>query len=72
MTRRSGIKIVMGLIGLVKPMLPVMLIAILMGVVGYLASIFLTILGAYALIEIIYKNTEVLQTIFILLILCGV
>lgn len=43
--RRSGIKIMMKLIGLVKPLLHIMVAAILLGVAGYLCAIFLTILA---------------------------
>lgn len=43
--RRSGIKIMMKLIGLVKPLLHIMVTAILLGVAGYLCAIFLTILA---------------------------
>lgn len=71
--RRSGIKIMGNLIGLVKPLIHVMLVAIAMGVVGFLCSIFISILGGYAILDIL--NFEIgisLKTIFILLILCAV
>ncbi|WP_243122857.1 amino acid ABC transporter ATP-binding/permease protein [Haloimpatiens lingqiaonensis] len=44
--RRSGITIMLSLIGLVKPLIHVMLITITMGVLGYLASIFITVYGS--------------------------
>lgn len=72
MHRRSGLKIVMGLIGLVTPMLPIMMIAIFMGVIGYLTSIFLTIIGAKALLEIVLYQNSHLNVYFIVLIVCGV
>lgn len=50
-TRRSGVKIMGRLIGLVRPLLPVMCLAILLGVLGYLCAIFLTILAGYELIH---------------------
>ena len=37
--RRSGLRIMGQLIGLVKPLLPIMFIAIFLGVVGYLCRI---------------------------------
>ena len=43
--RRSAIAIMGSLIGLVKPLLHIMLAAILLGTVGYLCAIFLTILA---------------------------
>lgn len=49
--RRSGIRIMGQLIGLVKPLLPVMLLAIVLGTVGYLCAIFLTILAGYGLMH---------------------
>ena len=42
-TRRSGIRIMGQLIGLVKPLFPVMLLAIVLGTAGYLCAIVLTI-----------------------------
>lgn len=47
--RRKGIVIMGQLIGLIKPVLPIMFLAILLGVAGYLCAIFLTILAAYGL-----------------------
>ena len=49
--RRSGIRIMGQLIGLVRPLLPVMLLAIALGTVGYLCAIFLTILAGYGLMH---------------------
>lgn len=48
--RRSGIAVMARLIGLIRPLLPVMAAAVLMGVLGYLCAIFLTILAGYGLI----------------------
>ena len=42
--RRSAIQIMGSLIGLVKPLLHIMLAAIILGTLGYLCAIFLTIL----------------------------
>lgn len=50
-SRRSGIQIMGRLIGLVRPLLPIMLVAIALGVLGYLCAIFLTILAGYELIH---------------------
>ena len=54
-SRRSGIRIMGQLIGLVKPLLPVMLLAIVLGTVGYLCAIFLTILAGYGLVHILLE-----------------
>lgn len=47
--RRSAIQIMSQLIGLVKPLLIFMIAAILLGIVGYLCAIFLTILAGQVL-----------------------
>lgn len=49
--RRSAWKIMGQLIGLVGPLLPVMLTAIVLGVAGYLCAIFLTILAGQVLLH---------------------
>lgn len=51
--RRSGIRIMGRLIGLVKPLLPVMALAIILGTIGALCAIFLTILAGFGLIQMI-------------------
>lgn len=51
MKRRSGIKIMGQLIGLIKPLLHVMTAAVIFGVVGYLCAIFLTILAGAAVVK---------------------
>jgi len=43
--RRSALQIMESLIGLVKPLLHIMLAAIILGTLGYLCAIFLTILA---------------------------
>ena len=49
--RRSGVYIMGRLIGLVKPLFPVMLLAIVLGTVGYLCAIFLTVFAGYGLMH---------------------
>lgn len=49
--RRSAIKIMGSLIGLIKPLMYIMAAAILLGTTGYLCAIFLTILAGAALIH---------------------
>lgn len=65
MKRRSAIQIMAQLIGLVKPLLLIMLAAILLGTIGYLCAIFLTILAgqvlAHGLIPVLFyrmRNTK--------------
>ena len=45
MQKRSNLKVVISLIALVKSMLLIMLGAIILGVIGYLAAIFLTVIA---------------------------
>lgn len=49
--RRSAIQIMGSLIGLVKPLLHIMLAAIILGTLGYLCAIFLTILAGQAIVH---------------------
>lgn len=49
--RRSGIKIMGQMIGLVKPLLHIMTAAIILGTIGYLCAIFLTILAGGVLVK---------------------
>ena len=48
--RRSSIKIMASLIGLVKPLIIVMLFAVILGTLGYLCAIFLTIIASEILL----------------------
>lgn len=48
--RRSGLKIMAGLIGLLTPMLPIMLLCIAQGVLGYGCAIAITVLAANLLL----------------------
>lgn len=45
--RRSGVSVMLGLIGMIRPLLPIMFVAILMGCVGNLMATFITVLGGY-------------------------
>lgn len=69
---RSGLKIMGQLIGLVKPLTHIMLLAIFTGVLGYLAAIFITIFGGFAILEVTGFSINLsLQMIFIVVIICG-
>ena len=73
--RRSGIRIMSQLIGLVAPLLPVMILAILLGVLGFLCAIFLTIFAGYELMSL-FSPVSIqrfnFQTFAILLITIGI
>ena len=51
--RRSGLTIMKQLIGLIKPLVPIMLLAIFFGVIGFLCAIFLTILAGKSIVMIL-------------------
>ena len=61
----------MQLVKLVKPLLHIMMITISMGVIGFLCSIFITILGGFALLNVFglstgFSTTGLLVTVLIL------
>lgn len=47
---RSGFAVMAGLIRMIKPMLGIMLLAVLMGCIGNLMATFITVLGGYGLL----------------------
>ena len=49
--RRKGIEIMMRLIGLVKPMLPIMIIAIILGILGYMCAISITVMAGFVFLS---------------------
>lgn len=57
--RRSALTIMRSLITLVRPLLPVMLIAITAGVLGFLCAIFITILGGEAVIAALHDKLPI-------------
>lgn len=50
--RRSGFKVMCGLIGMVKPLAGFMVMAIIMGVIGHLTAIFITVFGAIVVLDV--------------------
>lgn len=65
MKKRTGCSVMLGLIGMIKPLLPIMCAAILTGCIGNLMATFLTVAGGYGLLTVvgIYDGME-LGTIF--------
>lgn len=51
--KRSGLKVMMKLIVLVKPLTCMMLLAIFMGVLGHLSASLITILAGYAVLDVL-------------------
>lgn len=66
MKKRGSIKIMLSLIGLVKPLIGFMIAAVTMGVLGFLCSEFITIFGGYALLNVLKIDTPVgMKSIFV-------
>lgn len=53
MKKRSNLKIMLNLISLVKPLLGFMILAVTMGVIGFLCASLITVFGGYALLDIL-------------------
>ena len=72
MKQRSGYKVMLSLIKLVRPLTLYMILAILMGLIGHLCASFITILGGYAILDVLNFNIGInLSTIFIIILLCA-
>lgn len=71
-SRRTGFAIMKNLIGLIKPMLPIMFMAIVLGIIGYLCAIFLTILAGYVLLTGLSPVEYTAGTLFTVLIVIAV
>mgnify|MGYP004535207953 FL=1 len=54
--KRSGLNVMTRLIGLVKPMLGFMLLAIVMGLLGNLCATFITVFGGYAILNVLHPE----------------
>lgn len=61
------IKVMAGLIGFIQPMLFVMIVAILLGVMGFLCAIGITVLAGYGLMSLLGSDTS-LSSILILMV----
>lgn len=71
--RRSGINIMYKLIGLVKPLAHIMILAILTGVLGYLTAIFITIFGGFAILKTLNFDINMsTKFIFIAVVIFGI
>ncbi|MGN1147399.1 MAG: amino acid ABC transporter ATP-binding/permease protein, partial [Lachnospiraceae bacterium] len=70
---RNALQVMLGLIGMVKPLLGIMLIAILMGCIGNLMATFITILGSIGIGAVAGFFAEVrLTPLFVLIVLFAV
>ncbi len=62
MKKRSGFMVMMRLVGLVRPMLDYMILAVTMGLIGHLCAAFITILGGYAVLDLLGMSVPVTLT----------
>lgn len=62
MKKRSSLQVMFRLIGLVRPLALVMLGAVIMGVAGFLAAIFITVFGGYAVLDVLGFDTGITVT----------
>lgn len=67
--RRKGIQIMAGLIGLVRPLVWIMIAAVLLGTAGFLCAIFLTILASHLLIP---GGSVEVQMVFVCMVVLAV
>lgn len=67
MKKRNGFGVMAGLIGMIKPLLGFMMLAIFMGCIGNLAAAFITILGGYGLLSMVGISVPLSQTTIITL-----
>lgn len=68
--KRSGLAVMAGLIGMIKPLLGYMMIAIVMGCIGNLMATFITIFGGYGFLGVLGAIEDVrLSTIFMVLLI---
>jgi len=71
--KRNGFAVMAGLIGMVKPLLGYMIIAIIMGCIGNLMATFITILGGFGFLNVLGVMEHVnITVVFTLLILFAV
>ena len=65
---RGNFNVMCRLVGLVRPLAPVMVCAVLLGVAGFLCAIFIQILGVYALLDTLLSASPIaLGTVCLLL-----
>lgn len=64
--KRSNIKVATNLAGLVKPLSGYMALAVILGVIGHLCATFITVLGGYAILDILNFDVPMsLKAIFV-------
>ena len=71
--KRNGLQVMMGLVGMIKPLIGIMFIAVLMGCIGNLMATFITVFGGYGLLNAldIYQGMS-MQMIFTCIVIFAV
>ncbi len=73
MNNKSGSRVMFGLIGMIKPLLGIMAVAIIMGCIGNLMATFITVLGGVGMGALLgYFPGVSLKVIFTVIIVCAV
>lgn len=73
MKKRRNLSIMLRLITLVKPLAGYMMAAVAMGVAGFLCAQFITILGGYAMLDVLKLHTGIsISAIFVLVLVLAV
>ncbi|MDE7273075.1 MAG: thiol reductant ABC exporter subunit CydC [Lachnospiraceae bacterium] len=73
MTRRSGFAVMTRLIGLVRPLVGFMVLAVVMGLIGHLCAAFITILGGFAVLGLLGFDTMLsLPAVFVCVVVFAV
>lgn len=72
-SRRSHLSVMASLLRLVAPLLPVLVVAIVLGVLGFGAAIFLTVFASYGLLDLIGQGTGMAWTVAsVAVVICGI
>ncbi len=75
MQKRGTLQVLLNLITLVKPLTPIMCVAVFAGCIGYFCAISITVIGSYAMLQIIAGSdaiTLILATLITIALLRGV
>ncbi|WP_317854220.1 ABC transporter ATP-binding protein [Chakrabartyella piscis] len=69
---RSGLKVMVGLVGLVKPLAHIMILCIFFGVIGFFSAIAITVLGGELLLVVLGNSQFTFSNICMMLLICAV
>ena len=70
---KSKFRLVLKLLKLVKPLTPVMMCTVIMGTIGFLTAIFISIFGGYAILNVVGIDTGLTnKSIFIIVVALAV